>query len=206
LIFDELEKKLINNQKQFEREINSTLNNFDNKLTNRLSKVTREFKNNLRKNIYVEIDKEIDNAQFEKKFKEKSNIEVKNLEKALEKSINELAEKLSKQISQISNKYNQRSDEIIGIYFKEQIDNFHFDFDISLDPIADENLNNFIKSLVPTIFGIAITLINPVSWPILVVSLIGSFLSLGKKIYGHLNTNYRISEQKNMTDKYLNEL
>src|SRR5699024_2050392 len=48
--------------------------------------------------------------------------------------------------------------------------------------------------------------INPVSWPILVVSLIGSFLSLGKKIYGHLNTNYRISEQKNMTDKYLNEL
>ena len=200
----DLEKKLIKTKKATDNQLDEAAEILKQQLNSATYNAVDEFKTLLRKNIYSDIDKEIDNSKFKSALEFRTNEAIEILSIKLEEKFNEITDEFKKDVTSIVEKYYRYASELLNAYNNSS--QFDFDFTPDINIKSGINWTGAIISIISSIGGVILCLTNPAGWVILVLSILGTVISIGKEILGFFDFKYRASQQKKNSDDNIKKM
>lgn len=208
--------------KDIENELENTKNNLDfikddfiDKCKNKTKNLIEASISTIKRSVQNEIDKNINDKTFQSRFESIADDELKTtLKNKLESSMKESQKELDKHIKEELEKYKDRLDMHIQDNLRHSLkDDFGNTLDIS-------KIDNGIKygqlamSIGGTALGVwsgiailgAANAWNPGGWIIIVASVIGGLVAVGKSIYKFFSDSYKKSEQEKAMRKALEKI
>lgn len=180
---------------------------FHRNILNAINKSINNFKSGLREGIYSEIDDNIKMKEFTKKLKVRIEEETKELIKGFQKEVNDISKEFETDLSNIIKKYERYVDELVESYSNSL--NLSFEFNPEINIKSGVNKFGVATSIIGNVVStvtLAISITNPVGWVVLVISVFGGALSVGKKIKAHFDNAYYKSQQRKNADENIEKV
>lgn len=169
---------------------------------NECKKSINTFKSKTRQEVYKKIEEDIENSEFKEYLK--TNLEVKqdDLKAKLESIVKDNADDLQKKLKNNMKKLQKRA-----LKSSEKFNNFnlHNSYNIDID-IKGKNIFGLLASIGAAIVGVIALFSNPPGWFVLILSIAGFFVSIFKSIASFFSAEYKMSRQKEVTNKVLREI
>lgn len=157
-----------------------------------------DFKRIVRRETYADIDTEISNDRFKRCFKN-------NIEKGQEKLKEDLPLVLEQemtafegQLTDIVERYRVQTSELIGLYNNMDHAKANFNFDL-------DNGINMLGVMGAVVGGLALFW-NPMGWALIAISAATLIFSVYKSVRSFFSSDYKMSQQRNSTDKNLDNI
>lgn len=202
--FTSLKKKLRLNEKYTNRKLDEESELFVQNLENEAITIIRKFKNSFRKKMYDEIDKEIDNDEFKIIFEKEKEFAIEEVRQQMRIGMRDILKEFEKEIKEIVMKNERYTTELLQS-FDDSIQ-FDFEFEPILNIKNSGSVAGTVLSLVSGVGGVFLSFTNPIGWAVIVLSVVGMLISVGKNVLGFFNHGYRASQQRNATNENIEEM
>lgn len=208
--FKKLEEKLSLNYKLTSQKLDSAADVFIKNLFSSGRKAVNSLKNNIRKNIYDDIgpnkekNKGISDEDFKNKLEQYIKDEIDTFTDQLNKEIDKKSKEFETEVLEIVSTYQRYVDQLVEQHINSVKLDFEFEPNININ--KNKTVKGLIGGLVIDVIGLGLTFLTPAAWFIIVLSVLGTVFSIGKKIHTFRDKDFQKSQQRKNADKNIDKV